>query len=294
MSSRMKIAITTDSNSGILTDESKDKGVYVLPMPFLINGDCFFENVNLSQSQFYEKLAQNAEVSTSQPSVSEVSEFWQDILKNYDEIVHIPTSSVLSNSCSTAMAIAKQDEFAGKVFVVDNRRISIALKSSVLDAAKLREQEKSSEKIKAYLENTASDYSIYLSIENMKYLKKGGRVSPAVAAIGSMLKLRPVLHLGGDKLEKFAIPRTLLKAKETIINAIHKDLTTHFKDALANGEMKLCMAYANNPDDAKTFQAEVEKRFPNVCVLCNDPISLSIACHTGPATIALGCVRVVK
>ncbi len=289
-----RIAITTDTNSGMIPNETDEQGIFVLPMPFVIDGTSLLESVELSRENFYDKLISDANISTSQPSVTEVSEFWQDILKNYDEIVHIPTSSVLSNSCSTAMAIAKQDEFAGKVFVVDNRRISIALKSSVLDAAKLREQEKSSEEIKAYLENTASDYSIYLSIENMKYLKKGGRVSPAVAAIGSMLKLRPVLHLGGDKLEKFAIPRTLLKAKETIINAIHKDLTTHFKDALANGEMKLCMAYANNPDDAKTFQAEVEKRFPNVCVLCNDPISLSIACHTGPATIALGCIRVVK
>ena len=289
-----KIAITTDTNSGMIPNETDEQGIFVLPMPFVIDGTSLLESVELSRENFYDKLISDANISTSQPSVSEVSEFWLDILKNYDEIVHIPTSSVLSNSCSTAMAIAKQDEFAGKVFVVDNRRISIALKSSVLDAAKLREQEKSSEEIKAYLENTASDYSIYLSIENMKYLKKGGRVSPAVAAIGSMLKLRPVLHLGGDKLEKFAIPRTLLKAKETIINAVHKDLTTHFKDALANGEMKLCMAYANNPDDAKTFQTEVEKRFPNVCVLCNDPISLSIACHTGPATIALGCIRVVK
>ena len=289
-----KIAITTDTNSGMIPHETDEQGIFVLPMPFVIDGTSLLESVELSRENFYDKLISDANISTSQPSVTEVSEFWLNILKNYDEIVHIPTSSVLSNSCSTAMAIAKQDEFAGKVFVVDNRRISIALKSSVLDAAKLREQEKSSEEIKAYLENTASDYSIYLSIENMKYLKKGGRVSPAVAAIGSMLKLRPVLHLGGDKLEKFAIPRTLLKAKETIINAVHKDLTTHFKDALANGEMKLCMAYANNPDDAKTFQTEVEKRFPNVCVLCNDPISLSIACHTGPATIALGCIRVVK
>ncbi len=289
-----RIAITTDTNSGMIPHEMDEQGIFVLPMPFVIDGTSLLESVELSRDNFYDKLISDANISTSQPSVTEVSEFWLDILKNYDEIVHIPTSSVLSNSCSTAMAIAKQEEFAGKVFVVDNRRISIALKSSVLDAAKLREQGKSSEEIKAYLENTASDYSIYLSIENMKYLKKGGRVSPAVAAIGSMLKLRPVLHLGGDKLEKFAIPRTLLKAKETIINAVNKDLTTNFKDALANGEMKLCIAYANNPDDAKTFQAEVEKRFPNVSVLCNDPISLSIACHTGPATIALSCIRVVK
>ena len=224
--------------------------------------------------------------------MGELTEFWTEILKTYDEVVHIPTSSVLSNSYATALTLSK--EFDGKVRVVDNRRISIALKASVFDAVALREQGKSAEEIQTVLEDMRTDYSVYVSIETMKYLKKGGRVSPAAAAIGSMLKLRPVLRLCGDKLEKFALPRTLVKAKELMLKAILDDLAGKYKESLEKGEMRLCIAYANNAEDAFAFREEVEKRIPNVPILWNDPISLSIACHTGPQAISLSCMRIVK
>lgn len=287
-----KIAITTDTNSGMIPHETDDKGIFVLPMPFVIDGEEHLEYVDLSAETFYEKLVSDANISTSQPSVAELTEFWTEILKEYDEIVHIPTSSDLSASCSTATALAK--DFDGKVLVVDNHRISIVLKSSVYDAATLREQGKSAAEIKETLEAMSGEYSVYFSLESMKYLKKGGRISPAAAAIGGILKLRPVLLLNGGALGKFALPRTLAKAKDVMIKAILDDLAEKFKEPLANGEMKLCIAHANNPTDAELLRAEVEKRIPNVEILWSDPISLSIACHTGPGTLSVSCMRVIK
>ena len=294
MSSRMKIAITTDSNRGILTDESKDKGVYVLPMPFLINGDCFFENVNLSQSQFYEKLAQNAEVSTSQPSVGEVTDFWAELLKTYDEIVHIPMSSSLSNSCASATAIAQNEEFAGKVFVVDNRRISVTMKQSVYNAVTLRDRGESAQAIKEHLEQTATDSSIYIAVDTMKYLKKGGRVTPAAAMIGSILKIKPVLQIHGGKLDKYALIRGTLKAKECLKAAMKNDLENEFSELVKNGELALYVAHTNGEAEAKAFAKEVQTFFPSVPVTYCDALSLSVSCHIGPGALALACARVVK
>ena len=287
-----KIAITTDTNSGMIPHETDGQGIFVLPMPFIIDGEEPLEYVDLSAQTFYEKLISDANISTSQPSVAEVTEFWTEILKEYDEIVHIPTSSELSASCATATALAK--DFNGKVFVVDNHRISIALKTSVYDAATLREQGKSAQEIKESLEQSSSDYSVYFSLESMKYLKKGGRISPAAAAIGGILKLRPVLLLNGGALGKFALPRTLAKAKETMISAVINDLSGKFKEYADKGEMKLCIAHANNPNDAALLKSEVEKRIPGVEVIYSDPISLSIACHTGPGTLSLACMRTIK
>ena len=292
MDSVKKIAIATDTNSGMMPREHEAEGIFVLPMPFIVDGVSQLESVELSRDDFYEKLISDADISTSQPSVGELTEFWTEILKTYDEVVHIPTSSVLSNSYATALTLSK--EFDGKVRVVDNRRISIALKASVFDAVALREQGKSAEEIQTVLEDMRTDYSVYVSIETMKYLKKGGRVSPAAAAIGSMLKLRPVLRLCGDKLEKFALPRTLVKPKELMLKALLDDLAGKYKESLEKGEMRLCIAYANNAEDAFAFREEVEKRIPNVPILWNDPISLSIACHTGPQAISLSCMRIVK
>lgn len=288
----MKIAITTDTNSGMVPHEAEEQGIFVLPMPFIIDGVCQLESVELSRDAFYEKLISNANVSTSQPSVGDVTEFWTNILKEYDQIVHIPTSSVLSNSFSTALALAK--DFEGKVFVVDNKRISVALKASVFDAAKLRDKGNSAEEIVRILEERRAEYSIYISLESMKYLKKGGRVSPAAAAIGSILKIRPVLALLGEQLDKFALPRTAQKAKETIKQAIIKDLNEKYGEYVKNGEMRLCIVHAENEQEAVALQAEIEKLCPDVPFLWCDPMSLSIACHTGPGTIALACMRVEK
>ena len=287
-----KIAITTDTNSGMIPHTTDADGIFVLPMPFIIDGKEYLEYVDLSAETFYEKLCAGCNISTSQPSVTEVTEFWTEILKEYDEIVHIPTSAELSATCATATSLAK--DFDGKVHVVDNHRISIALKTSVYDAARLREQGKSAQEIKETLEQTCRDYSLYFSLESMTYLKKGGRISPAAAAIGGILKLRPVLLLNGGALGKFSLPRTIAKAKDTMINAVLADLNGKFKEYYDKGEMKLCIAHANNPNDAILLKAEAEKRIPNVEILFSDAISLSIACHTGPGTLSLACMRVVK
>ena len=292
MDTLKKIAITTDTNSGMIPYAMDADGVFVLPMPFIIDGEVHLEYVDLSAETFYEKLCSDANISTSQPSVTEVTEFWTKILQEYDEIVHIPTSAELSASLATATALAK--DFAGKVFVVDNHRISVSLKTSVYDAITLRSQGKSAQEIKDVLEQTCYDYSLYFSLESMKYLKKGGRISPAAAAIGGILKLRPVLLLNGGQLGKFALPRTLAKAKETMINAVLDDLNGKFKEFFDKGEMKLCIAHANNPQDAELLKAEVQKRIPNLEIVFTDAISLSIACHTGPGALVLACMHVVK
>ena len=193
-----KTAIVTDSNSGITQKEGKELGIFVLPMPFLIDNASYFEDIDLTQEEFYVRLSGDSNVSTSQPSIGDVSELWSDILKNYDELVHIPMSSGLSQSCATATALAK--DFGGKVHVVNNQRISITQKESVFDALKLLEKGKTGREIKEYLEKTRFDSSIYISLDTMKYLKKGGRVTPAAAAIGSILKIKPVLQIQGEKL----------------------------------------------------------------------------------------------
>lgn len=287
-----KIAITTDSNSGVLPEELKEKGVFVLSMPFLINGECYFENVNLTQAEFYQLLTGNAEVSTSQPSVGELTEFWTNVLKEYDELVHVPMSSGLSQSCASAQSLAK--EFNGKVHVVDNRRISVTLKQSVYDAVKLRDAGKSAEEIKEYLEETASLSSIYIAVDTMKYLKKGGRVTPAAAMIGTILKIKPVLQIHGAKLDKYALIRGNAKAKETLKQAIKKDLETVFSQYVENGEIALYIAHSNIPDEAKAFKEEIQTLFPHIPVTHCDPLSLSVACHIGPGSLAVACARLVK
>lgn len=200
----MKTAIITDSNSGITQKEGKELGIFVLPMPFLIDGEPYLEDINLTQKEFYEHLKNpETNVSTSQPSIGDVIDLWNEVLRNYDEIVHIPMSSGLSQTCATAEALAK--DFGGKVHVVNNQRISITQKESVFDALKLLERGKSGTEIKEYLEATKFDSSIYIAVDTMKYLKKGGRVTPAAAAIGSILKIKPVLQIQGEKLDKFAL-----------------------------------------------------------------------------------------
>ncbi|MBR1974930.1 MAG: DegV family protein [Clostridia bacterium] len=286
-----KIAITTDSNSGLLPQEAPD-GVFVLPMPFLVNGEPHFENIDLSQEKFYSFLEGDASVSTSQPSIGDLSDFWTDILKNYDSIVHIPMSSGLSQACATAIMLAK--DFGSKVTVVDNHRISITMKESVMDAVKLREQGKNPSEIKEYLEKTAADSSIYIAVDTMKYLKKGGRVTPAAAAIGSILKLKPVLQIHGEKLDKYALTRGNVKAKEALKTAMKNDLETVFKKYVDNGEMCISVAYSDNKEEVEAFAKEFQALMPNVPFHFCDPLSLSVACHIGPGAIGFACSRFVK
>ncbi len=287
-----KIAITTDSSSGILPQDCAGKNLFLLPMPFLINGECYFENVNLTQEDFYEKLAAGADVSTSQPSVGELTDFWTEILQSYDEIVHIPLSSGLSQSYSSATMLS--NEFDGKVHVVNNRRVSVTLKQSVLDALNLTEQGKSATEIKAYLEESASDSSIYIAVDTMKYLKKGGRVTPAAAMIGTILKIKPVLQIHGDKLDKFALARGNAKAKDAMKAAMKKDVETKFAKLVEKGELALYIAHSDNESEAVAFKAEIQALFPNIPVTTCDPLSPVISCHIGPGSLAVAASKFVK
>ena len=288
-----KTAIVTDSISGITQAEGKEAGIFVLPMPFLIDGNPYLEDIDLTQSEFYKHLEKkDTSVSTSQPSIGDLSDFWNDILKTHDEILHIPMSSGLSQSCATATALAK--DFGGKVHVVNNQRISITQKESVFDAKKLLERGKNAAEIKDYLEATKLDSSIYIAVDTMKYLKKGGRVTPVAAAIGSILKIKPVLQIQGDKLDKFALARSLSKAKEIMKEAIRKDLNVRFKSLVEEGEMTISVAHTNNYGEADIFVTELKEMFPDIPFRFSDPLSLSVACHIGPGALAVGCTRIVK
>jgi len=293
MNKLKKIAITTDTNSGMFPHEHDDIGLFVLPMPFIIDGEDFLESVTLSRDDFYEKLIGNADIKTSQPSPDDVESFWREILKEYDEIVHIPTSSLLSNSFSTAKALAEGEEFVGKIHLVDNKRISIALKSSAFDAVALRDQGMSAAEIAQTIENMATNYSIYFSPDTMKYLQKGGRVSKFTATIGSILKVCPILTLQGGPIEKYQVLNPRL-APNAIKKAIKNDLTGKFKEFYEKGEMRLAVIYGKNPEESKEFLADIKESFPDLEVIFFDPISLSVACHTGPKVFAAACMRVVK
>ncbi len=287
-----KIAIVTDSNSGITQADAEKLGIFVLPMPFLIDGEEFFEDVNLTQAEFYEHLKQDASVSTSQPAVGNVTEFWDELLTNHDEIVHIPMSSGLSESCHTAEALSK--EYGGRVHVVDNQRISITQRQSVYDALTLAKQGKSAAEIKEILLKTKFDSSIYISLDTLKYLKKGGRLTPAAALIGSILKIKPVLQIQGEKLDAFKKVQTLKKAKEVMIEALKNDFETRFKELAENNEMQISVAHTENYDEAQIFAEELQKSFPNVPIAFIDPLSLSVSCHIGPGALACACARVIK
>ena len=284
-----KIRIVTDSNSGITQEEAKKLGVFVIPMPFLINGEEYYEDINLTQEQFYVHLRGDASVSTSQPSVASVTELWDELLKEDCEIVHIPMSSGLSETCHTAQSLAK--EYNGKVHVVDNQRISVTQKQSVLDALKLAENGISASQIKEILEQTKRDSSIYIALDTLKYLKKGGRLTPAAALIGSILRIKPVLQIQGEKLDAFKKVLSLKQAKQEMIGAIKHDLSTRFAQFRANGEMTLSVAHTDNFSEADAFRKELEQLFPDVPVLFVDPLSLSVSCHIGPGALAVTATR---
>ncbi len=286
----MKTAIITDSNSGITQDEAKKLGISVVPMPVLIDEELYFEDLTLSQEQFYEKLKGDANVSTSQPNPIDVGEIWAEALKTNDAVIYIPMSSGLSETCHTLSHYAKtEQQFNGKVFVVDNQRISITQRQSVEDAIKLADEGKTAQEIYDYLMNTKMQSSIYIMVDTLKYLKKGGRLTPAVAAIGTLLKIKPVLQIQGEKLDQFAKVRKLADAKSTMISAIKKDLTTRFKDLTAAGKMTLAIAHTENLEEAEKFKAEIMEEFPNIEFTYVNPLSLSVSCHIGPGALAVAC-----
>lgn len=283
-----KLAIITDSNSGITQSRGKELGIYVFPMPFFIDGELFLEDITLTQEEFYKKLGEDSDISTSQPSPGDVMELWEKVLKEYDEIVHIPMSSGLSSSCSTAMSIA--GEYGGRVQVVDNQRISVTQEQSVYDAMRLRDEGKSAREIKEILEEEKLMSSIYITVDTLKYLKKGGRITPAAAAIGTVLNLKPVLQIQGEKLDAFAKVRGWKAAKKTMLNAIEKDLNERFADV--KDQMVLGMAYTCSEEEAKEWRGEILERFPGYELL-EGPLSLSVACHIGPGAMAVTCMKKV-
>lgn len=287
-----KVKIVTDSNSGITQAEAKELGISVIPMPFLINGEEFFEDINLTQNEFYEYLKGDANVSTSQPAIGNVTDLWDELLKDGSEIVHIPMSSGLSESCHTAQGLAK--DYGGKVHVIDNQRISITQKQSVYDAIFLAKNGKSAKEIADWLTETKMDASIYISLDTLKYLKKGGRLTPAAALIGTILKIKPVLQIQGQKLDAFKKVQSLKKAKEVITAALKNDLETRFSRLVEKGEMIISVAHTANYAEADTFKAELEAVFPEIPVMFADPLSLSVSCHIGPGAIAAACMRKAK
>ena len=285
----MKIAVVTDSNSGITQAQAKEMGITVLPMPFMIDGETYYEDITLTQGEFYQKLKDNSDISTSQPTPDAIMQMWDGLLKEYDQIIHIPMSSGLSGSCSTAMMLAGEDEYEGKVFVVDNRRISVTQYQSVKDALLLASMGMDGAKIKARLEETAADSVIFITVDTLKYLKKGGRITPAAAALGTLLRIKPVLIILGEKLDSFAKARTMKQAKTMMLNAIQKELDERLHDSECKN-CHLAIAHTDNEEAALEFKKEVEERFPNADVYMA-PLSLSIACHIGPGSLAVTATR---
>ena len=276
------IAIITDSNSGITQAAARELGIRVLPMPFYINEELFFEDITLTQEEFYRRLAEDADISTSQPAPGDVTELWDRALEECDQVVYIPMSSGLSASCETAMMLSA--DYKDRVFVVDNQRISITQRQSVLDALAMVRAGLSAREIHDVLMRERLEASIYITLDTLKYLKKGGRITPAAAAIGTVLNLKPVLQIQGEKLDAFSKTRGLKSAKKTMLDAIEKDLTQRF----AGKEMNLDLAYTCSKEDALQWKKEVEERFPGYEIHM-DPLSLSVSCHIGFGAVAIAC-----
>lgn len=283
-----KVAIVTDSNSGITQDQAREMGVWVIPMPFYINDKLYLEGITLSQEEFYDRLKNDESISTSQPAPADVCGLWNTLLEQYDEIVHIPMSSGLSTSCYTAMGLAQ--DYNGRVQVVDNQRISVTLKQSVLDALTLRDAGKNAAEIKKVLEDQKFDSSIYITLETLKYLKKGGRITPAAAAVGTVLNLKPVLQIQGEKLDAYSKTRGKKQAKRVMLKAMKNDWETRFPEYVQRGEMCLQSAYSGNPEEAAEFRKDIEEAFPGIEIM-QDPLSLSVACHIGYGSVAIACSR---
>ena len=285
-----KVAVLTDSNSGITQVDAKELGVYVIPMPFFINNETYYEDIDLTQEQFYEKLVDGVDISTSMPMVGSVTDTWDKLLQEYDEIVYVPMSSGLSSSCETAYMLSQ--DYDGKVQVVNNQRISVTQRQSVMDAKELAENGKSAAEIKEILEQHKMESSIYIMVDTLSYLKKGGRITPAAAALGTLLRLKPVLQIQGERLDAFAKARTVKQAKSIMIEAMNKDFKERFESE-DGSKMHLEMAYTHDLAQAEQFKKEVQEAFPNNEIIMQ-PLSLSVSCHIGPGAIAIACSKKIE
>ena len=283
-----KIAIVTDSNSGITQAQAKELGISVVPMPFMIEGETYYEEITLSRDDFYKRLAENADISTSQPSPDSIIQLWDNLLTSYDEIVHIPMSSGLSGSCQTAMMLAQ--DYDDKVQVVNNQRISVTQRQATLDAVALANEGKNSKEIKEILEADKFNSSIYIMIDTLHYLKKGGRITPAAAALGTLLRLKPVLQIQGEKLDAFAKARTVSQAKSIMMNAIKNDIENRFGGVSKENQIYLEIAHTQNEEAANQLKEELQEMFPDYPIYI-DHLSLSVSCHIGPGSLAIACCK---
>lgn len=287
-------AIMTDSNCGIMPDEGRDLGIYVLPMPLIIDGQTYYEGVDITLDEFFKRQISGADITTSQPSPGDVEAMWTDLLRTYDEIVFIPMSGGLSSTCQTALILSEEEPFRGRVFVVDNRRISVTQAQSVLDAKLLAEEGKTASQIKEILEAEALDASIYIAVDTLEYLKKGGRITAAAAAIGTVLKLKPVLTIQGDKLDSYAKARGLKSAFRTMLNAVKNDISSRFSHLREDGVLKVGIANTLiEPEKLELFINEMKENFPDM-ELFYLPLTMSIGTHTGPGALGIGVVRFHK
>lgn len=282
-----RIAVVTDSNSGITQAQAKELGIYVVPTPFFINGDLFLEDITLAREAFFEKLDEDAEISTSQPAPGDLLDTWDKVLDEYDEVVHIPLSRSLSSACETAMMLA--NDYDGKVQVVNNQRVSVMQRESVMDALRLADAGKSATEIKEILEAEKFNACAYITVDTLKYLKKGGRVTPTAAAIGTVLNIKPVLIVNGEKLDSFAKVRGWKAGKKAMLDAVEKDLQEKF----ANDDMLLYAVSTCNEEETEEWRQEIAARFPGYEVR-KDYLSLSVSCHIGPGALAIAYAKVVK
>ena len=284
-----KIIIVTDSNSGISKEEAEKIGVVVIPMPFFIEGKTYYEEISLSQDEFYQMLVAGKNISTSQPSIGKICALWDELLKEYDEIVQIPMSSGLSMTCDTATTFSQEKEYLGKVHIVNNMRISVTQRQSVYDALKLIKEGKNGEEIKEILENDALNSSIYITVQDLKYLKMGGRITPAAAAIGSLIGIKPVLQIQGKKLDAFKKCRGMKAGKLMMISAAKNDIKNRLGDD--NSKIHVAVAHSNNEEEAKIFLEEIKKEIPNAKDYYIDHLSLSVSCHIGPGSLAIALCK---
>lgn len=286
-----KVAVITDSNSGITQREAKEIGIHVVPMPFFVDEKTYYEDISMTQEEFYCFLERGADLTTSQPTPETLTDLWDKMLQEYEEIVYIPMSSGLSSSCGTAMMLSFEEEFEGKVFVVDNQRISVTQRQSVLDAMALAKKGYGGEQIRDILMREKFESSIYIMVDTLTYLKKGGRVTPAAAAIGTMLRIKPVLQIQGEKLDAYAKVKTLKQAKTTMIKAIRKDLEERFHDPDGDN-FHMEIAYTADDTEAQIYKEELETEFPGHDIWVA-PLSLSVSCHIGPGALAFAISRKV-
>lgn len=285
-----KIGIMTDSHSGVLQEDAKRLGIRVLPMPFYMQDECYYEEITLSRETFFQKMGEGITVSTSQPSPESVMTMWDELLQEYEQILYLPMSSGLSGSCSTATALATDEKYENRVFVVDNGRIATPLYRSILDAIELVEEGYDAAAVKQILEEYKSHMVIYLGVNTLEYLKKGGRLSPAVAAVGTLLNIKPVLKLDVGTLDMYQKCRGFGKAKKIMLESIHRDLETTFKEAYEKGELYLMAASSAAPEVTAQWVQEIETEFPGMEVLCSN-LSLGVCCHTGPGALGIGLSR---